>query len=439
VTRSLSRIERLRVISRSAVARYRGRDVDPARAGRELGVRAVLVGRMILRGERLSVDAELVDVSDGRQIWGQRYQRAIADVYSVEEEIASGIAEQLRPKLAGTGGIRKFRAAVPNGEAYQLYLKGRYLWNRRPEHGFLDAVEYFERSIEADPSFALSYSGLADCYTTLGSWESGVLPPNEAFLKARTFARKAIAMNDRSAEAHASLGYSLFHYDWDFPEAERELRRAIELDPGYSPAHHWLSHLALPLGRIEESKTESLAALAIDPQDFIMNAHLAWHDFFARDYDLAIEHAEKLRSIISNHFWSPFFSGLAYEQKGLLAQANDRFRQASARAPDSTYAVAALAHAHGLAGDSNQARRMLDDLRDGSRSRFVPAYDFAIVNLGLGDIEEAISLLEQGFDERSSWLIHLRIDPRLDPLRQHARFRDLVGRVGLPSEPGSKT
>jgi serine/threonine protein kinase/tetratricopeptide (TPR) repeat protein len=439
VTRALSRIERLRVISRSAVARYRGRDIDPGRAGRELGVRAVLVGRMTLRGERLSVDAELVDVSDGRQIWGQRYQRSIADVYSVEEEIASGIAEQLRPKLAATGGLRKFRAPGPNGEAYQLYLKGRYLWNRRPERGFLDALECFEGSIEADPSFALAYSGLADCYNVLGGWESGVLPPNEAFLKARTLAHKSLEMNERSAEAHASLGYALFNYDWDFGEAERELRRAIELDPGYSPAHHWLSHLVLPLGRTEESKSESLTALAIDPQDFIMNAHLAWHDFFARDYDSAIEHAERLRSIISNHFWSPFFSGLAYEQKGLLPQAIDRLRQASERSPDSTYAVAALAHAYGLAKDYGQARGILEELRNAGRRRYVPAYDLAIVNLGLGEIEDAIFLLEQGFDERSSWLIHLRVDPRLDPLRQQARFRDLVGRVGLPSEPGSKT
>ena len=439
VTRALSRIERLRVISRSAVARYGGGDVDPVRAGRELDVRTVLVGRMILRGDRLSLDAELVDVSDGRQIWGQRYQRAIADVYSVEEEIASGISEQLRPKLARAGGVREFRSAVPNAEAYQLYLKGRYLWNRRPERGFLDALECFERSIEVDPSFALSYSGLADCYNVLGGWESGVLPPNEAFLKARTLARKALEMNDRSAEAHASLGYALFNYDWDFSEAERELRRAIELDPAYSPAHHWYSHLLLPLGRTEESRIESLAALAIDPRDFIMNAHLAWHSFFARDYDPAIEYAERLPSIVSNHFWSPFFSGLAHEQKGQLPEAIDRLRQASERAPDSTYAFAALAHAHGLAGDSGRARRMREELTEKGRSRYVPAYDHAIVNLGLGAVDQTLDLLDQSFDERSSWLIHLGVDPRLDPLRENPRFRGLVGRVGLPSTPVGRT
>ena len=325
------------------------------------------------------------------------------------------------------------RSAVPNAEAYQLYLKGRHLWNRRPEHGFLDALQLFEKSIEADPSFALSYSGLADCYNVLGGWESGVLPPNEAFLKARTLARRSLEMNDRSAEAHASLGYALFNYDWDFEGAERELRRSIELDPAYSPAHHWYSHLLLPIGRTDESKTESLAALAIDPRDFIMNAHLAWHSFFAQEYDAAIEYAERLPSIISNHFWSPFFSGLAYEQKGQLAPAIDRLQQASDRAPDSTYAFAGLAHAHGLAGDLGQARRMLKELEEKRGRRYVPAYDVAIVNLGLGAIEESLDLLDHSFDERSSWLIHLGVDPRLAPLKEEPRFRALVARVGLPS------
>jgi serine/threonine protein kinase/tetratricopeptide (TPR) repeat protein len=431
LTRRFSRNEKLRVISRSAVARYRGSDIDPSHAGRELEVRAVLVGRLGVRDDQVSVEAELVGVSDGRQIWSQRYRRPLADVQALEEEIASAIAEQLSVKLGGAASTGVLRSRGPKAEAYQLYLKGRYLWNRRPEPGFLDAPELFEKSIEADPSFALPYSGLADCYNVFGGWESGLLPPNEAFLKARNLARKALEINDRSAEAHASLGYALFNYDWDFEEAERELRRSIELDPGYSPAHHWYSHLLLPLGRVEESKRESLAALAIDPHDFIMNAHLAWHDFFSGDYDPAIRHAENLRSIMSTHFWSPFFSGLAYEQKGLLAPAIDRLRQASARAPDSTYAVAALAHAHGLAGDVREARHLLATLEESARRRYVPAYDFAVVALGLGEADEALRHIEQAFDERSSWLIHLNVDPRLEPLRKQERFRELADRVGL--------
>jgi serine/threonine protein kinase len=369
-------------------------------------------------------------------------EKSPANRFQTAREVALALrGTASRPGVTGESFSRSgsVRSAVPNAEAYQLYLKGRYLWNRRPEHGFLDALQLFEKSIEADPSFALSYSGLADCYNVLGGWESGVLPPNEAFLKARTLARRSLEMDDRSAEAHASLGYALFNYDWDFEGAERLLRRAIELDPTYSAAHHWYSHLLLPLGRTDESKIESLAALAIDPRDFIMNAHLAWHSFFAREYDAAIEHAERLPSIISNHFWSPFFSGLAYEQKGELATAIDRLRQASDRSPDSTYALAALAHAHGLAGDSGQARRMLKELEDKGRSRNVPAYDLAIVNLGLGAVEETLDLLDRSFDERSSWLIHLGVDPRLDPLKEELRFRELVARVGLPSDSVSRT
>jgi eukaryotic-like serine/threonine-protein kinase len=432
VTRALSRIDSLRVISRSAVARFRGNGVDPIRAGRELAVRTVVAGRMTVRGDALSMDLELVDVSDGRQIWAERYQRSVADVYPLEEEVVSGIVGRLRPKLEVASTSVKSRTPAPNADAYQLYLKGRYYWNRRPEKGFLQAPEYFEKAIEADPSFALPYSGLADCYITFGSWEAGVLPPNEAFLKARTLARQALEMNDRSAEAHASLGYALFHYDWNFVEAEKKLLRAIELDPGYSAAHHWYSHLALPLGRVEDSKRESLIALAVDPHDFIMNAHLAWHDFFSRNYDGAIENAAKM-SIIAHHFWSPFFSGLALEQKGMLAPAIDRLRQAVERAPDSSYAAAALGHAYGIAGDRSSAEHKLEELHELARRRYVPAYDLAIVKLGLSELDEALRFLEASFEERSSWLIHLNVDPRLDPLRDRPEFQLLTARVGLPS------
>ena len=429
LTRAFSRLPGLRVISRSAVARYRGREVDPARAGRELSVRAVLTGRVLARGNRLSVSAELIDVHDDRQIWGQAYQRALDDVFSLQEQLGAEIAEHLRPTLVAPPVAAPVTAHAPKAEAYQLYLKGRYWWNRRPEEGFLDALEYFQKSIDADPSFALAYSGLADCYITLGSWESGILPPNEAFLKARTLARKALELDDRSAESHASLGYALFHYDWNFEQAEQEMKRAIALNPGYAAAHHWYSHLLLPLGRTEQSLAESLAAVAIDPLDFIMNAHLAWHYYFAGDYDHAIESAAK--PILSNHFWSPFFSGLAYEQKGMLAEAIDQLGQAVARSPDSTYPVAALAHARSLAGDKGRANRMLGDLRDLSRRRFVPSYDLAIIHLGLGETDEAFELLERALAERSSWLIHVNVDPRLAPLRDDTRFLDLVRRVGL--------
>jgi eukaryotic-like serine/threonine-protein kinase len=433
LTRALSPTPGLRVISRSAVARYRGPGADHVRAGRELSVGAVLTGRVVARGDRISVSAELVNVADQRQIWGHLYERRLDDIFSLQEQLAVEIAGQLRPRLAGAARSGPILARQPGGEAYQLYLKGRYWWNRRPEEGFTNALEYFQKSIEADPSFALSYSGLADCYVTLGSWETGILPPNEAFLKARTLARKSVELDDRSAEPHASLAYSLFHYDWNFRQAEELIRRAIALDPGYAPAHHWYSHILLPLGRADESMTETRAAIAIDPNDFIMNAHLAWHHYFAGNYDLAVEAAEKLTSISSDHFWSPFFSGLAYEQKGMLNEAIQRFGRAVGRSPGSSYAAAALAHAYALAGDTGRVRQILEDLTARGQRQFVAAYDLAIVHLGLGEIDRVFSLLERAFDERSSWLIHLNVDPRLRRLRDDSRFLGLVRRVGLPS------
>ena len=433
LTRALSSTPGLRVISRSAVARYRGSGADHVRAGRELSVGAVLTGRVVARGDRISVSAELVDVADQRQIWGHLYERRLDDIFSLQEQLAAEIAAQLRPRLAGAASSGPVLARQPNGEAYQLYLKGRYWWNRRPEEGFTSALEYFQKSIEADPLFALSYAGLADCYVTLGSWETGILPPNEAFLKARTLARKSVELDDRSAESHASLGYSLFHYDWNFQQAEEWIRRAIALDPGYAPAHHWYSHLLLPLGRTEESMAETQAAIAIDPNDFIMNAHLAWHHYFAGNFDLAIEAAEKLTSITSDHFWSPFFSGIAYEQKGMLNEAIQRLGRAVGRSPGSTYAAAALAHAYALAGDTGRVHQILEDLTARGQRQFVPAYDLAVVQLGLGEIDRVFSLLDRAFDERSSWLIHLNVDPRLRRLRDDPRFLGLVRRVGLPS------
>jgi serine/threonine protein kinase/Tfp pilus assembly protein PilF len=437
LTRALSSIPGLRVISRSAVAGYRGRDADPLRAGRELAVGSVLTGRVVARGDRVSISAELVDVADRRQIWGQRYQRPMDDIFSLQEHLAAEIAGQLRPRLSGAASARPVLAHPPNGEAYQLYLKGRYWWNRRPEEGFVNGIEYFQKSIEADPSFALSYAGLADCYITLGSWETGMLPPNEAFLKARTLARKGVELDERSAETHASLGYSLFHYDWNFRQAEESLRRAITLDDGYAAAHHWYSHLLLPLGRIEESLVQSQAAVAIDPNDFIMNAHLAWHHYFAGNYDLAIEAAERLPSFISDHFWSPFFGGLACEAKGTLGEAIERLGRAVARSPNAGYAAAALAHACALAGDADRARTILQDLGQRGQRQFVPAYDLAIVHLGLGEIEQVFPLLDRAFDERSSWIIHINVDPRLEPLRKDPRFQALVRRVGLPTSSSS--
>ncbi len=435
LTRALSATPGLRVIARSLVARYRGPEADPLRAGRELAVGAVLTGKVVARGDRLSVSVELVDVADQRQIWGQLYQHRLEDVFSLQEQLAAEIAAQLRPRLAGSPQSGAIAARPPNADAYQLYLKGRYWWNRRPEEGFINALEYFQKAIEADPTYALAYSGLADCYITLGSWESGILPPNEAFLKARTLARKAIELDDRAAETHASLGYSLFHYDWNFRLAEESLRRAIALDPGYAAAHHWYSHLLLPIGRAEESLAESQAAVAIDPNDFIMNAHLAWHHYFAGNYDLAIEASERLPSLVSDHFWAPFFGALAYEQKGDLDEAIRRFQRAVARSPRAGYAVSAMAHAYALAGDAGRARQILEDLAARGQRQFAPAYDFALVHVGLGEIDRVFPLLERACDERSSWLIHLKVDPRLKPLRPDPRFEALVRRVGLPSSP----
>jgi serine/threonine protein kinase/Tfp pilus assembly protein PilF len=423
---ALSQLPELKVIARNSAFRYKGTSADPAAVARTLGVRSVVTGRVLQRGERLSVSVELVDAREDRHLWGEQYHRRLADIFEIQEEISRDIASKLRLRLAGSGAP-SLKRHTEDPEAYRLYLRGRYYWNKRPQPEFSQALDCYQQAIERDPTFALAFTGIADYYSSLGSWEFGGLPPREAFPRARAAIDRALAIDDSLAEAHTSLGHLRLYYEWDAAGSEASFARALELNPHYTNAHHYLSHLYLTVGRVSESLAESQRAIDLDPLDQILQAHLAWHYVFARQYDQAIEQCGRTQEMGDN-FWSFFFRGFSLEQKGDLDAAIGVFSEAQRRSPGSTFALTAAAHAHGLAGRRKEALLVREELL---RRRFVPSYDQAIIHLALGEREEALEALERAFEEQSTWMAYLGLDPRLDPLRGQPRFEALVRRVGL--------
>jgi eukaryotic-like serine/threonine-protein kinase len=427
---SLSQLPHLKVMSRNSVFRYRGKEMDAQAAGHELGVRAVLTGRIVQRGGDLWVSTELVDAHDNSHLWGEQYSRKLADLLSVQEEIVQQITDKLKLRLNGDEQTRLVKRYTDNIEAYQLYLKGRYYWNRRPR-GLLDGIKYFEQAIEKDSNYALAYSGLADCYAALATWEGGTISPAEAMPKANSAALKAVELDETLAEAHASLGYIRLHYDWNWAETEKQLKRAIELNPRYATAHHWYSHYLMTMGQTESSLVESRRALELDPLDLIINGHQPWHYYYAHDFDRVIEVCRDKLASEPEMFWFHFELGRAYEQKRMFKEAISELTTAVTLQKDMTFAIAALGHVFAVSGQSEKAQRLLGDLKKLSNQRYVSSADIAMIYVGLRDNDQAFAWLQKAYLERSWYLVLLKVDPRLDSLRPDPRFQDLVRRVGL--------
>ncbi|HLM03007.1 MAG TPA: winged helix-turn-helix domain-containing protein [Pyrinomonadaceae bacterium] len=431
IINNLSHLANLRVIPRSTVFYFQGRDLGAVEAGRRLNVQMALSGRVLQRGDTLMVNAELVDVSNEAQIWGEQYRYKLTDIFDLQQEISRTISAHLRAKFGGEPENRPAAGrATPDAEAYRLYLKGRYFWNRRPQ-GLFKGIEYFEQALEKDASFALAYAGLADSYSTLGSWENGALPPAVAMPKACAAAQKGLAIDGTLAEAHTTLAYTKLHYDWDFAAAEAGFRRALELNGNYVHAHHWLSHYYIATGQIEKSLQASLRALELDPLDLIINSHLSWHYWMARQPDEALRQAEKTRELDARFIWSDFFAGLALEEKGFYKQAAAEFKNALDVSPEFALAQASLAHALGCHGEPAEAGKIVESLEKHRSKKYVPAYDIAIAYLGIGNRDAALSWLAEAVNERSGWAAYFAVEPRLDALRRSPQFDALIERVRL--------
>jgi TolB-like protein/DNA-binding XRE family transcriptional regulator len=427
---ALTQVKRLFVVARSTAFSFKGQKLSACDIGRRLNVDSILEGSIQKMGDRLRVTVELVDAGNGFQFWSQRFDRQMEDVFQIQDEIAVAILKHLKVEI-----LAKERAVVvtrknESPESYNLYLKGRFYWAQRPQ-GIAKAIKYFERAIEIDPASAKAHAGLADCFATLGSWENGTLPPIEAMTKALAAANKALALDNRLAEAHTTLAYRTTHHDWDWATAETQFQSAFQLNANYTVCHHWYSHFLMAVGRVDESFAESRRCLELDPLDMVFNVHMAWHYLFSRQYPQAVEQCWKTSELHPNSFWPAWLFGLAYQQDGQTGRAIEELQLAVKMSGDVTFASAALGHLHGSAGNTSEAQLIFNELNARSKCGFVPSYDIALVCTGLGWNDRAFEYLSQACNEKSGWMTYLNVDPRLDPLRADARFVYLLHRVHL--------
>jgi DNA-binding winged helix-turn-helix (wHTH) protein/TolB-like protein len=416
---NLSQLPKLRVVPRSVVLSYKGHESDPRKIAHDLNVRAVLTGRVHRRGDTLSIQVDLIDVANVSQMWGQHYDRRVSDLLLVQEDISRDIFENLRLKLS----VEEQKQL----EAYSFYLKGRNYWNKRTEDGLLQGIDYFQKAIEADQSYAPAYAGLADCYNMLVVY--GINQPSEAFPKAKEAATKALSIDSTLAEARTSLAFIKHRWDWAREDAEREFQLAIKSKPTYAPAHQWYSSYLVAMGRFDEAIAEARRAQELEPLSFISNSHIGWILYFAGRYDEAIEHCKKLLDVDPNFFPARRYLGLVYEQKGMYGEAIAEFQQA-AKLSGSPLMMSLLGHAYAVSGNRVEAQRILVELGQ-QKQRYVSPYTVATIYAGLGDKDQAFKWLEKAFDERDIWLMNLKVDPLFKSLRSDYRFSDMLARIGL--------
>ena len=425
---SLSRLPNLRVMSLNSVLRYKGREADARAVGRELGVEAVLTGRLVQRGEGLVVSVELVDARDNAHIWGEQYDRRLSELLAVQGELSRDVLEKLRLRLTGEEERRATRSYTANAAAYQLYLKGRYHWNRRTLDDLWKGVEHFQRAIELDPNYALAYSGLADSYYSLlvgGPFKPGgrgLITHDEAREKSLAAARRAVDLDPMLAEGHTSLAAVLAWFEGDYAGAEREFKRALELNPDYATAHQWYGVFLSTTGRLDEGTVELRRAQQLDPASLPINADLGRHLCNARRwYDQGIEQLQKTIELDPDWPRARFFLAQCYEQKGMYDEAIRETERAGAGWPQ-------LARLYARVGRRDEALRILAEMKERPNSPVV----FASVYAALGDKEQAFEWLEKAFAERHPGLRGLKTNPHFDGLRSDPRFADLLRRMGLP-------
>ena len=417
---SLTKLPKLRVVPRSVMVSYKGRNVDPRKVGEELNVRAVVTGRVHRHGDTISIQADLIDLDSVSQIWGQHYDRRLSDILLVQEEISRDIFENLRLKL----NVEEQKQL----EAYRLYLKGRNAWNKRTPEGLEQGIDYFQQAINTDPNYAAAYAGLADCYNMQVIY--GVDQPKEGFPKAKEAAVKALEMDETLAEAHTSLAFIKFRWDRDRVEAEREFQLAIKYKPAYAPAHQWYSSYLVALERFDEAVAEARRTQELEPLSFIASSHLGWILYLSGRNDEAIATCTKILNLDPNSFPARRYLGLAYEQKGMYPQAVEEF-QKGVKLSGSPLMLALLGHAYAASGKTAEARQVLTDLHELQTRRYVSPYTVAAIYTGLGERDQAFKWLERAYEERDVWLMNLKVDPVFAKLRADKRFQDLLTRAGL--------
>jgi serine/threonine protein kinase/Tfp pilus assembly protein PilF len=430
VNNSLARLPGLKVIPHGVALHYKGRAMDGQKIGGELRVQAVLTGRVAQRGDDLTINVELDDVRNGKQLWGEQYNRKHADLLSVQNDIAREVYQRLRSQLSEADRQKLTKGSTDNPEAYQLYLKGKYYTNKFTRDGFRKGIDYFNQAIALDPNYGLAYNGLAYNYINQDDW---FIRPSEAAPRAKDSAKKALAIDESDADAHLSLAIVAHWYEWDWAAAERDFKRAIELNPGNSDAYGYYSWYLASMGRNDQAQAEAKRGQQADPLSLLANFGPGSISVFTRQWDQAIEQLRSAIELDPNYWFDHCFLGRAYEQKGKLPEAIAEFQHALELEKDNTEIWSGLGHAYAVSGNMTEVQEVQDHLKEQSEHSYVAPYNVAVIYAGLGDKDQAFAWLDQAYKERSYLLaVYLTTDARLDHLHSDPRFADLRRRIGLP-------
>jgi TolB-like protein/DNA-binding winged helix-turn-helix (wHTH) protein/Tfp pilus assembly protein PilF len=427
----LAQNSNLRVISRTSVMRYKGTRKPLPEIAKELGVDAIVEGTMERSGNRVRVRAQLIRASDDRHLWAESFERDLSDVLGLESEVASSIARKVQMRLLWEHPPvdRKINPA-----AYEAYLKGRFAWNRRSEAALLEGIQFFKQAIALEPTYPEAYSGLADSYTTLGYLS--YLPPRESFPLARAAAEKALSLDAGLAEPHASLAYVNFYFDWNWPAAEAEFKKAIALNPNYATAHDYYCYFLTAMQRPKEAKEEIERALQLDPLSVPINTDIGFQMFYVGNYDAAIEQLKKTLRMNPKYPLAHLWLGRSYQQKGMFDESMAEYKATDSALPDWVVTIAGIGNLQGLARRDVDARSTLRKLDEMAKIRYVTPYGIALVHVGLGNKDEAFRWLEKAFDDRANWLVWLRFGPRWEALRKDPRYAEMIQRMGFPASSG---
>ncbi len=426
---ALTKVEGLRIASRTSVFALKGKPQDIRAIGALLGVSAVLEGTVRKSGDRLRITVQLTAADDGRTLWSERYDRLLDDVFAVHDEISRTIVSTLRTTFLADIADPTPQRYTDNVQAYSLYLKGRFCWNKRSQEGVREAIAYFEQAIAHDPGYTLAYSGLSDSYALQVDYRG--VPVTEGYELARRYALKALELDDNLPEAHTSLAWVQFAYDWDWEGAERSYRRALALNPAYATGHHWYSFVLLVSGQSEQALVEAHTALELDPSSLSIRRGLGWLYYYTRRYESAVYHLR--RAIAMNPTSEDTYRvlGLVLTQQGAYDEAERAFREAITLSPELSYATAGVAHVLALRGRRREAEGLLAELEARARDHYVSPVAFCILHLGLRNIDQAFAWLERAYQDRRGWLTYLKVEPMLDAVRDDPRFEELVKRMKL--------
>jgi len=424
---NLSQLPGIRVSARSLVFRYKGGNVDPQKAGRDLNARAVITGKVITRGNRLIIQADLMDVTDGSQLWGGQYNRPLADIQAVQDEIAAEIFDKLRLRLTGEDKKRVTKRYTENAEAYQLYLRGRYYWNKSTIAGFKKAIEYFQQAIARDPNYALAHAGLADSYLFLGSYWVETIP------EAKDAALRAIELDPTLAEAHVSLGHIKLWLDWDWAAAEREFKQGISLNPGSALAHNQFAKYLAAMGRLDDAIAEVRRAQELDSLSPIVNSDLGWYLLYAGRDGEAAEQFRRTLELDSNNVSARWGLGAAYTEQRRYEDSVTELDGALTQSEGSPILAGHIGYVYGQKGMRAEARTTVKNLERLAERQYVPSSAIALVYTGLGDKAQALDWLERAYNEHDFSMVFLDVVPWFKLLRGEARFEQLRRRMQLPA------